>query len=76
MQFFLCLCAVLIFLFVPSCYLALGDVEGAVQYFKKCLQFGIDACVDRKISVEASDGLQKAQVIFLFFSFVQIRPYH
>ncbi|KAG6792819.1 hypothetical protein POTOM_001978 [Populus tomentosa] len=44
-----------------NCYLALGDVEGAVQYFKKCLQFGIDACVDRKISVEASDGLQKAQ---------------
>uniref|UniRef100_A0A6N2MHP3 J domain-containing protein n=1 Tax=Salix viminalis TaxID=40686 RepID=A0A6N2MHP3_SALVM len=44
-----------------NCYLALGDVEGAVQYFKKCLQFGIEVSMDRKVAVEAADGLQKAQ---------------
>ncbi|KAJ6716085.1 HEAT SHOCK PROTEIN DNAJ WITH TETRATRICOPEPTIDE REPEAT-CONTAINING PROTEIN [Salix koriyanagi] len=46
-----------------NCYLALGEVEEAVQYFKRCLQLGIDVCVDRKIAVEASDGLQKAQKV-------------
>ncbi|RZB79100.1 DnaJ-like subfamily C member 7 isoform B [Glycine soja] len=29
----------------------------------KCLQSGTDVCVDRKIAVEASDGLQKAQKV-------------
>jgi DnaJ family protein C protein 7 len=41
-----------------------------VQYFKRCLRLGIDVCVDQKTAVEASDGLQKAQVIFLFICFV------
>lgn len=45
-----------------SCCLALGEMEGASHYFKMCLQSGADVCVDRKIAVEASDGLQKAQV--------------
>ncbi|CAJ2679748.1 unnamed protein product [Trifolium pratense] len=45
-----------------NCYLALGEVEGASQYFKRCLQPGTDVSVDRKIAVEASDGLQKAQL--------------
>ncbi|RVW54216.1 hypothetical protein CK203_080174 [Vitis vinifera] len=46
-----------------SCYLALGEVEDASLYFKKCLQLGNDSCVDRKIAVEASDGLQKTQKV-------------
>ncbi|OIV99615.1 hypothetical protein TanjilG_17425 [Lupinus angustifolius] len=46
-----------------NCYLALGEVGGASQYFKSCLQSGSDVCVDRKIVVEASDGLQKAQKV-------------
>ncbi|ESW04234.1 hypothetical protein PHAVU_011G078000 [Phaseolus vulgaris] len=46
-----------------NCYLALGEVEGASQNFKRCLQSGTDVCVDRKIAVEASDGLQKAQKV-------------
>lgn len=46
-----------------NCCLALGEVEGASQYFKRCLQSGTDVCVDRKIAVEASDGLQKAQKV-------------
>ncbi|XWS73594.1 hypothetical protein CRYUN_Cryun02cG0142300 [Craigia yunnanensis] len=44
-----------------NCYLALGEVENSMRYFRKCLQSGTDVCVDRKIAVEASDGLQKAQ---------------
>ncbi|KAL4334862.1 hypothetical protein GQ457_07G043330 [Hibiscus cannabinus] len=44
-----------------NCYLALGEVENAMEYFRKCLQSGTDVCVDRKVAVEASDGLQKAQ---------------
>ncbi|KAM7279675.1 hypothetical protein ACFE04_006809 [Oxalis oulophora] len=44
-----------------NCYLALGEVEDATLYFKKCLQSGDDVCVDRKIVIEASDGLLKAQ---------------
>ncbi|GMI92347.1 tetratricopeptide repeat 16, DNA J protein C31 [Hibiscus trionum] len=44
-----------------NCYLALGEVENAMRYFRKCLQSGTDVCVDRKVAVEASDGLQKAQ---------------
>ncbi|WCJ36855.1 Heat shock protein DnaJ with tetratricopeptide repeat [Euphorbia peplus] len=43
-----------------NCYLALGEVEDASRFFKKCLQIGNDVCVDRKIAVEASEGLQKA----------------
>ncbi|XP_065867411.1 uncharacterized protein [Euphorbia lathyris] len=43
-----------------NCYLALGEVEEASRFFKKCLQLGNDICVDRKIAVEASEGLQKA----------------
>ncbi|XP_022756217.1 uncharacterized protein LOC111303943 isoform X2 [Durio zibethinus] len=46
---------------VANCYLALGEVENSKRYFRKCLQSGTDVCVDRKIAVEASDGLQKAQ---------------
>ncbi|KAF8115956.1 hypothetical protein N665_0025s0391 [Sinapis alba] len=44
-----------------NCYLSLGEIEDASRYFKKCLQSGSDICVDRKIVVEASEGLQKAQ---------------
>ncbi|ESQ41213.1 hypothetical protein EUTSA_v10012476mg [Eutrema salsugineum] len=44
-----------------NCYLSLGEIEDASMYFKKCLQSGSDICVDRKIIVEASEGLQKAQ---------------
>ncbi|KFK25519.1 hypothetical protein AALP_AA8G125400 [Arabis alpina] len=44
-----------------NCYLSLGEIEDASKYFKKCLQSGSDICVDRKIIVEASEGLQKAQ---------------
>ncbi|KAK4356500.1 hypothetical protein RND71_025471 [Anisodus tanguticus] len=44
-----------------NCYLALGEVENASKFFMKCLQNGPEACVDRKIFVEASEGFEKAQ---------------
>ncbi|KAJ8449434.1 hypothetical protein Cgig2_002231 [Carnegiea gigantea] len=43
-----------------NCYLALGEVFNASQYFKKLLQ-STDACVERKLILDASDGLQQAQ---------------
>ncbi|XP_057456752.1 uncharacterized protein LOC130747748 isoform X2 [Lotus japonicus] len=51
-----------------NCCLALGEMEGASHYFKMCLQSGADVCVDRKIAVEASDGLQKAQKVSDFIN--------
>ncbi|KAK3023199.1 hypothetical protein RJ639_043664 [Escallonia herrerae] len=44
-----------------NCYLALGEVENASVHFLKCLQSGNEACVDRKLLVEASEGLEKTQ---------------
>lgn len=52
-----------VYLRAANCYLGLGEVENAIQYFKRCLQPGNDICVDRKIVVEASDGLQNAQKV-------------
>ncbi|GER46030.1 DNAJ heat shock N-terminal domain-containing protein [Striga asiatica] len=46
-----------------SCYLALGEVENATLYFMKCLQEGPDVCVDRKLLIEASEGLEKAKKV-------------
>ncbi|KAA8517163.1 hypothetical protein F0562_017456 [Nyssa sinensis] len=44
-----------------NCHLALGEVEDAIQYFSKCLESGREVCLDRRIIIEAADGLQKAQ---------------
>ncbi|XP_022985631.1 uncharacterized protein LOC111483635 isoform X2 [Cucurbita maxima] len=49
-----------VYLRAANCFLGLGEVENALQYFKRCLQPGN---VDRKIVVEASDGLQNAQKV-------------
>ncbi|KAK2970131.1 hypothetical protein RJ640_019291 [Escallonia rubra] len=46
-----------------SCHLVLGEVEDAMQYFSNCLQSGIDVCLDRRITIEAAGGLQKAQKV-------------
>ncbi|KAK9692315.1 hypothetical protein RND81_09G255700 [Saponaria officinalis] len=45
-----------------NCYLALGKIGNASRYFKQLLQ-STDVCVERKIILEASDGLQKAQKV-------------
>ncbi|XVF07173.1 hypothetical protein REPUB_Repub06bG0115500 [Reevesia pubescens] len=44
-----------------NCHLLLGETENAIQYFNKCLGSGADVCLDRRITIDAADGLQKAQ---------------
>ncbi|GFY84722.1 heat shock protein DnaJ with tetratricopeptide repeat-containing protein [Actinidia rufa] len=46
-----------------NCHLSLGEVEDALQYFSTCLESGGGICLDRRIIIEAADGLQKAQVL-------------
>ncbi|GFS36949.1 heat shock protein DnaJ with tetratricopeptide repeat-containing protein [Actinidia rufa] len=45
------------------CHLALGEVEDALHYFCKCLESGGGICLDRRIIIEAADGLQNAQKV-------------
>lgn len=44
-----------------NCYLSLGEIENASLHFMKCLQAGNDVCADRKVLVEASEGLERVQ---------------
>ncbi|KAI3471628.1 hypothetical protein Pfo_028278 [Paulownia fortunei] len=44
-----------------NCYLVLGEVEDAIQCYTKCLSLGTEVCLDRRITIEAADGLQKAK---------------
>ncbi|XWS59070.1 hypothetical protein CRYUN_Cryun08bG0090700 [Craigia yunnanensis] len=44
-----------------NCRLLLGETENAIHYFSKCLGSGADVCLDRRITIDAADGLQKAQ---------------
>ncbi|KAG8372017.1 hypothetical protein BUALT_Bualt12G0023000 [Buddleja alternifolia] len=44
-----------------NCYLVLGEVEDAIQCYNKCLELGGEVCLDRRITFEAADGLQKAK---------------
>ncbi|KAL7195966.1 hypothetical protein ACSBR1_036070 [Camellia fascicularis] len=46
-----------------SCQLALGEVEDALQYFSKCVESGSHVCLDRRIIIEAANGLQNAQKV-------------
>ncbi|EPS62530.1 hypothetical protein M569_12257, partial [Genlisea aurea] len=46
-----------------NCYLVLGDVESAVQCYTKCLGSETDVHLDRRLIIEAADGLQKAKKV-------------
>lgn len=46
-----------------SCHLTLGEIGEALKHFKKCLQSEKDITSGQKYLIEASDGLQKAQVV-------------
>ncbi|KDP26095.1 hypothetical protein JCGZ_21128 [Jatropha curcas] len=46
-----------------NCHLELGEVEKAQYYFSKCLESGAAVCLDRRIAIEAADGLRKAQKV-------------
>lgn len=40
----------------------LGEIENAQHYYHKLLNSAAAVCLDRRITIEAADGLQKAQV--------------
>ncbi|KAK6244223.1 hypothetical protein QUC31_010632 [Theobroma cacao] len=44
-----------------NCHLLLGETDIAIRYFSKCLGSGAGVCLDRRITIDAADGLQKAQ---------------
>lgn len=46
-----------------NCHLLLGDVENAQRCYNKCLESGKVVCLDRRVTVEAAEGLQKAQEV-------------
>ncbi|XP_051138748.1 TPR repeat-containing thioredoxin TTL4 isoform X2 [Andrographis paniculata] len=46
-----------------NCYLVLGEIEEAIQCFGKCLNSGSDFCLDRRFTIEAAEGLQKAKKV-------------
>ncbi|OMO51123.1 Tetratricopeptide TPR-1 [Corchorus capsularis] len=50
-----------VYLRAANCHLLLGETENAVRYFTKCLGAGADVCLDRRITIDAADGLQRAQ---------------
>ncbi|KAI7755136.1 hypothetical protein M8C21_026006, partial [Ambrosia artemisiifolia] len=45
-----------------SCHLVLGDIDDALYNYKKCLDSRM-VCLDRRLTIEASDGLQKAEKV-------------
>lgn len=46
-----------------SCHLVLGDIDEALYNFKKCSDSGV-VCLDRRLAIDASDGIQNAEVTF------------
>lgn len=44
----------------------LGELDDAIQCFNKCLESGGGICLDRKLTIEAAEGLQRAQVKIFF----------
>ncbi|KAK4373715.1 hypothetical protein RND71_009099 [Anisodus tanguticus] len=46
-----------------NCYLVLGEVEEAIKYYNNCLESRINLCLDRRMTIEAAEGLQKAQKV-------------
>lgn len=62
----------MLFFFTTSCHLVLGEVKDAMKYFSKCMESGGGVCLDRRIIVDAADGLQKAQVMHLFSVIVSL----
>ncbi|XP_021741067.1 uncharacterized protein LOC110707352 [Chenopodium quinoa] len=46
-----------------NCYLLLGEVDEAMQCFGKYMGDGNVICLDRKVVISASDGIQKSQKV-------------
>ncbi|CAL0310094.1 unnamed protein product [Lupinus luteus] len=48
---------------IANCHLLLGEVESAQQCFNECMESGSVVCLDRRVIVEAAEGLHKAQKV-------------
>ncbi|KFK36998.1 hypothetical protein AALP_AA4G199100 [Arabis alpina] len=46
-----------------NCYLVLGELGSAVQYFNKCMESASSVCLDRRTTIESAEGLQQAQKV-------------
>ncbi|KAL1813532.1 hypothetical protein ACET3Z_023597 [Daucus carota] len=46
-----------------NCHLLLGEVEDAILHFNKCLESSTEICLDRRIMIEAADGVQKSKKV-------------
>ncbi|CAI0374858.1 unnamed protein product [Linum tenue] len=46
-----------------NCYLLLGEVEDALLCFNKCLETSNGFCLDRRITIEAAEGVHKAKKV-------------
>ncbi|CAL5193417.1 unnamed protein product [Lathyrus oleraceus] len=46
-----------------NCHLLLGEVENAQRCYNKCLESSKVVCLDRRVTVEAAEGIQKAQEV-------------
>ncbi|KAJ0590876.1 putative DnaJ domain, tetratricopeptide-like helical domain superfamily [Helianthus annuus] len=46
-----------------NCHLLLGELEDASYNYSKCLESENIVCLDRRLAIEAADGLQKAQKV-------------
>ncbi|KAJ9548138.1 hypothetical protein OSB04_020681 [Centaurea solstitialis] len=50
------------------CHLLLGELDDALYNYNKCLESVDNVCLDRRIAIEAADGIQKAQLLTTKFS--------
>ncbi|KAL8236679.1 hypothetical protein R6Q59_017760 [Mikania micrantha] len=55
------------YLTAGNCHLVLGDIDDALCNYKKCLDSGM-VCLDRRLTIEASDGLQNAEKVVDYFN--------
>ncbi|PWA86445.1 dnaJ domain, Tetratricopeptide-like helical domain protein [Artemisia annua] len=46
-----------------NCHLLLGELDDACSDYNKCLESENIVCLDRRIAIDAADGLQKAQKV-------------
>jgi DnaJ family protein C protein 7 len=49
-----------------NCHLLFGEADEAIKYFSKCLERGNKVCLDRRITIEAADGVQSAKKVVDF----------
>lgn len=52
-----------VYMRAAKCHLVLGEIENAQHYYHKLLNSAAAVCLDRRITIEAADGLQKAQKV-------------